>query len=148
MDTILIPIWACLAIWLAWLWVALWQWFLASASIEILWKNPHLISTLRLYTILWIALVESAAIYWLIIAFWILSSDTINWYQAIWAWLAIWLTWFWSGYWEWKMVWKALNAVNRNPENKTNVLQFMVLSVALLETAAIYGFIVSYQIIS
>jgi len=40
-----------------------------------------------------------------------------------------------------------MEALNRNPENKTQVLQFMVLFLALLEVIAIYGLIVSFQLL-
>lgn len=148
MDTLLIPIWAGLAIWLSWLWIAFWQSYLTSSSVEILWKSPNLIGTLRIYTILWVALIESAAIYWLIVAFSILSSETIWWVDAIWAWLSIWLTWFWAAIWEWLIMSKSLEAVEKNPDNKTNVLQFMILFVALVEAVAIYWLLVSFSIIN
>lgn len=41
----------------------------------------------------------------------------------------------------------ALDSVNRNPENKAQVLQFMVLFVALVETVAIYGLIVAFKLL-
>ncbi|MDP2396153.1 MAG: hypothetical protein Q8S84_02210 [bacterium] len=37
--------------------------------------------------------------------------------------------------------------MNRNPENKQKMLTFMVLFVALVESAAIYGLIVAMQIL-
>ena len=148
MDTGLVYIWAWLAIGLSWLWVALGQSQLAKTSIEILGKNPKLISTLRVYTILWIALVESAVIYGLIVALQILWAEGIHWLQALGAWLAIWLTGFWAGFGEWKMVAWSLDAVNRNPQNKTTVLQFMILFLALIEVVAIYGLIIAQKLIN
>lgn len=60
---------AWLAVWLPWLAVWIWEWLVARASVENMWKNPELITWFMTLTILWMALVESAAIYWLIVAF-------------------------------------------------------------------------------
>ena len=147
MEINYVHIWAWLAVWLSWLWVALGQWLLAKTSIEILGKNPKLESSLRVFTILWIALVESAAIYWFIVAFQILTSTSINGADAISAWLAIWIPAFWAWFWEWKLVSGALYGLNRNPENKNTVLQFMILFLALVEVVAIYGLIIAQKII-
>jgi F0F1-type ATP synthase membrane subunit c/vacuolar-type H+-ATPase subunit K len=45
--------------------------------------NPRLASTLRVYTLLGIALVETAMIYALVVAFRILGDETITATQAI-----------------------------------------------------------------
>jgi F-type H+-transporting ATPase subunit c len=58
------------------------------------------------------------------------------------------LTAFGAGYGEGKLVTSALYAVNRNPDNKAQVLQFMILFLALVETVAVYGLIISFQILS
>ena len=145
MDLIYIGAW--LAIWLSGLGVALGQWLLAKTSIEILGKNPKLASQLRIFTILWIALVESAAIYWFVVAYQILTVEDIASYTAIWAGLAIWIPAFWAWYWEWKLVSGAMIALNRNPENKNTVLQFMILFLALIEVVAIYGLIIAQKLI-
>mgnify|MGYP002641619658 CR=1 FL=1 len=145
MDLIYIGAW--LAIWLSGLGVALGQWMLAKTSIEILGKNPKLASQLRIFTILWIALVESAAIYWFVVAYQILTVEDIASYTAIWAGLAIWIPAFWAWYWEWKLVSGAMIALNRNPENKNTVLQFMILFLALIEVVAIYGLIIAQKLI-
>ena len=52
--------------------------------------------------------------------------------------LAIGLAGFGAGYGEGKIVQGALLAYNRNPEMKNQILQFMVLFIALAETSAIY----------
>ena len=143
----IVTLWSALAIWLSWLWVALGQWLLAKTSIEILGKNPKLESSLRVFTILWIALVESAAIYWFIVAFQILWNDSMTTSQSIWAWLAVWITAFWAWFWEWKLVSGAMTALTTNPENKNMILQFMILFIALVESAAIYGLVVAQKIL-
>lgn len=145
MDLIYIGAW--LAIWLAGLGVALGQGILTKTSIEILGKNPKMASNLRIFTILWIALVESAAIYWFVVAYQILSAENLSSWNAIGAWLAIWIPAFWAGYGEWRLVSWAMNALNRNPENKNTVLQFMILFLALIEVVAIYWLIIAQKLI-
>ncbi len=61
--------WAWLAIWLVWLGVWLGEWMVVSESIKNMAKRPDKANTTLVMTILFIALVESAAIYGLIIAF-------------------------------------------------------------------------------
>lgn len=140
-------IWAGIAIWLSWLGVTLGQWMLTRQAIEILWINPKMASSLRIYTILGIALVESAAIYWFVIAYQILTTPGIEWINAIAAWLAIWITAFGAWYWEWKLVSGAMWAFNMDREHQNTTLQFMILFLALIEVVAIYGMIVAQQII-
>ena len=140
-------IWAALSLGLAGLGVTIWQGILAKTSVDILGRNPKLAATLRIYTIIGLALVESAAIYGLLIAWQILGATGLEATQAIGAWLVMWITAFGAGYWEGKLVASSLEAVNRNPENKTTVLQFMVLFLALLEAVAIYGLIISQKIL-
>jgi F-type H+-transporting ATPase subunit c len=101
-----------------------------------------------MYTLLGIALVETAVIYAFVIAMMILWKDDITLAQAIGAGLAMWLTAFGAGYGEGKMVASAMESVNRNPDNKKQVLQFMFLFLALVETVAVYGLIISYTILS
>lgn len=60
---------AWLAIWLVWVGVWLWEWMVASQAIDSMAKNPKRVNSTLVMTILFIALVESAAIYGLIIAF-------------------------------------------------------------------------------
>ena len=141
-------IWAWLAIWLAALWVAVWQWFLIYKSMEVIGKNPKMSGFFLTTTILWIALVESAAIYGLIIAFQILSADFVNPLAAIWVWLSIGLTWLgvWIG--EWIMLSWAIDAMNKDTENKNKIMTYMILFLALIESAAIYGLIISFQILN
>lgn len=143
----MVAIWAWLAIWLSWLWVATWQSLLATSSMDILGKNPKLYSTLLIYTILGIALVESVVIFWLLVAFQILGKEWLDSMHAIWAWLAIWLTWLWAWFWEWKLVSETIQTVNRNPENKNKALQFMILFLTLIEVVAIYGLIIALQLL-
>ena len=147
MDTTLIYIGAGLAVGLAGFGVALGQAMIARQSIEILGKNPKLVSTLRTYTVLGIALTETAAIYGLIIAFNIVGSDTITGAQAIGAGLAIGIPGCGVGLAQGKFAAGVLESINRNPENKQTVMQFMFLFIALLESVAIYGLVLALNIL-
>lgn len=142
-------IWAGLSIGLSGLWVCLWEAKIAKKALEILGKNPELSWTLMIYTILGIAIVESVAIYGLIIAFKITNADAWDFttIQAIGAWLSIWLAGLGAWYWEWQVAENALWAFHRNPANKWQVLTFMVLFLALVESAAIYGLITAFSIL-
>lgn len=88
---------AGLAIGIAGLGVTLGEGLVAKKSLDILGKNPDLAPVLRKVTILGIALVESAAIYGLIIALLILFSDNLDAWRGIAAGLAIGLTGFGAG---------------------------------------------------
>lgn len=143
----LIYVWAGLSIGISWIWVAIWQAILTHTSMIIMWKNPNLATFFLTITILWVALVESAAIYGLVVAFSIIWKSWLSWLAAIWAWLSIWITGFWAWYWEWKLISWAMEAINRNPENKAKIMAFMILFVALIEVIAIYWLIISFKII-
>lgn len=143
----MIYLWAWLAIWLAWLWVGIGRWYLSEWALEIMWRNPKMISFLLTVSILWVALVESAAIYALIISFQILSIDWLSWVAAVWAWLAIWLAWLGAWVWEWLLIKWAIEWMNSNPEAKWKMLTFMVLFVALVEVVAIYWMIIAFKVL-
>lgn len=142
-------LWAGLAIGLAWLGVGLWEWIIAKKSLETIWKNPDLSSTFLVLTILGMALTESAAIYWLIISFKILALDPSTGVGlAMWAGLAIWITWLWSWLGEWILVSSAMDAIHRNPAIKGKVMWFMILFLALVESSAIYWLVVAMQLLA
>ena len=46
------------------------------------------------------------------------------------------------------MVSGALSAMNKDPDNKQRILSFMVLFLALIESAAIYGLVIGFQMLS
>lgn len=140
-------LWAGLSVWLAGLWVVIWQGELSRVSMDILWKNPHIRSQLLVFTVLWIALVESGVIYAMIISFKIINTVWIEPMHAIAGGLAMWLAWLGSGLWESKIVAWALEAFNRNPENKSQVLQSMLMYLALAEVVSIYALIVAMQLL-
>lgn len=142
-------LWAWLAIWLSALGVWLWEGKVATKSLEAMGKNPELSNFFLLLTILGIALVESAAIYGLLIALNIVDADpsVITEWHAIGAWLAIWLAWLGAWIGEWNLVASAMDAVLRNPETKNKVMAYMILFVALVESVAIYWFIVALNLL-
>lgn len=140
--------WAWLAIWLAWLWISIGQWFLIYKSMEVIWKNPKMSPFYLTTTVLWVALVESAWIYGLIVAFKILATTFVDPITAIGVGLAIWLAWLWAWVWEGYLVSWALEAVNRDPENKNRILTYMILFLAMVESSAIYWLIVAFQLLS
>jgi len=138
---------AWLAIGVTWLFVALAEWKIAKKSVELLGKSPELSGSLMVFTILGIALVESAAIYALIVALQILGSDSVTIMQAFAAASSIAIAWSGVALAEWWVVENALDALNRNPEAKGTIMTFMILFVALVESAAIYGLIVALNIL-
>lgn len=142
-----IYIWAGLAIGLAGVGVAVGQGILAQNSMHVMGKNPRLSTFFLTITILGVALVESAAIYGLVVAFKILGTEGLEGVKAIGAGLAIGLTSLGAGIGEGKLVGGALEAINRNPENKGKIMSFMVLFLALIEVIAIYGLIISFKIL-
>ena len=148
MDTTLF-IWAWLAIGLAGLWVGIWEWLIAQKSLKIMWMNPELSWSFLVLTILGIALTESAAIYWLIIALQIMWLDpaTASSWAVIWAGLAVWAAWFGSWVWEWFLVSGAMDAILRNPEMKWKIMTYMILFLALVESSAIYWLVVALSLL-
>lgn len=140
-------VWPGLAVWLAWIWVAIGQWILAKKAMEVMGKSPQMATFFLTVTILGIALVESAVIYGLVVAFQLLGADGLPLYTSIGAGLAIWLAGLGAGIWEGQLIAGALSAMNRNPKIKGKIMTFMVLFVALVEVTAIYGLIVAFKII-
>ena len=138
---------AGLAIGLAGLGVCIGEAKVAKKAIEVLGKNPEIGGTLLTYTILFIALVESAAIYGLIVALNITGAPELGYMQAIGAGLAIGLAGLGAGIGEWQVAENALEAINRNPQAKGQILTYTILFIALVESAAIYGLIIALNIL-
>lgn len=139
-------LWSAFAIWFAALWVALGQGFFIYKAMKLIWKDPKLSGFFLTLTILGIALVESAAIYGLVVAYKLLSVEFVSGLAAIGPWLAIWLTGFWAWIWEWMLIQSAFVAINKAPDERNKIMTYMILFVALIETSAIYGIIVSFKI--
>ncbi|MDP5038870.1 MAG: hypothetical protein NWP80_00300 [Candidatus Gracilibacteria bacterium] len=139
---------AGLAIGLAGLGVGIGRGYLSEGSLETMGKNPKMMSYLLTVSILGVALVESAAIYAWIISYKILWSDVaISGIAAIGAGLAIGLAGLGAGLGEGLLVKGAIKGINNSPEHKNQILTYMILFVALVETAAIYGLIISFKLL-
>lgn len=147
MEQTIALVWAGLAMGLSWLGVVIGQWELSRVSMDILGRNPLLRSQLLIFTVLWIALVESGAIYGMIVAFKIMNSPGLDPMHALAAGLAIGIAALGSGFGESKIVCGSLEAFNRNPENKAQVLQSMLMYLALAEVVSIYALIIAFQLL-
>ena len=148
MEISALSIGAGLAVGLAGAGVAMGQGRLAGTSLEMMGRDPKQATTLMVYTILWVALVESAVIYGLVVAFQILGTTGAADINVIGAGLAICLAGFGAGYGEGYIIQAALIALNRNPAMKNQILQFMVLFIALAETSAIYGLVIAFKLLN
>lgn len=138
---------AGLAIGLAWVWVAIWRGYMSEKSLEVMGKNPKMISFFLTVSILWVALIESAAIYALIVSFSILSFDGAA-AAAVAAGFAIGLAGLGAGLGEGLLIKGAIEAINKSPESKGKIMSFMVLFVALIEVVAIYGMIIAFKVLA
>ncbi len=147
MELNLASLWVAISIGLTWMWASLWQLQLTKTAMDVLWKNPKIWKDILIQTTVWITLIESIVIFWLLVAFRILWSDSISYVSAISAWLSIWLTWFMVWIWEWKLMATSIESLNRNPENKTQVLMFMILFAALLESVVIFWLLVALSLL-
>jgi F-type H+-transporting ATPase subunit c len=67
--------------------------------------------------------------------------------RAIGAWLAIGLAGLGAGYGEGMLVASAMDAILRNPQSKWKIMTFMILFLALVESVAIYGLIIAFQLL-
>lgn len=149
MDISVVSIAAACAVGLSGLGVVIGEGGLARTSLEMMGKSPRLSGTLLVYTVLGIALVETAVIYGLVVAFTMMSaSGTAAEAHFLGAGLVMGITGFGAGIMEGRLLSAALEAVNRNPEGKNQILQYMVLFTALVETSAIYGLTVAMKLIS
>ena len=143
----LVALGAGLAIGIAGLGVGIGRWYLSEESLKTMGKNPKMISFLLTVSILGVALVESAAIYALIVSFSILDKETLAGIAAIGAGLAIGLAGLGAGIGEGLLIKGAIKGINQNPEQKGKIMAFMVLFVALVEVVAIYGMIIAFKVI-
>ncbi len=146
MDS-LIYMGAVIAIILSGVGVAIGEWWIAKTSIKNLGINPELQGTITLMTVLGITLVESCAIYGLIIAFQIIGADNVTLANSIWAGLVVGIPGMVVGLIEWWIARNAIDALLRNPEAKNKILISMILFITLIESCAIYGLIIAFQIL-
>lgn len=141
---------AGIAVGVAWLWVSIGEGIVAQKSLECMGKNPDMKGYFLVLTILWIALVESAAIYGLIIAFQIMGLDpaAISAWKPIAAGIAVGFAGLGAGIGEGLLVAGAMDATLRNPALKSTYMTYMILFLALVESAAIYGLIIAFQLLA
>ncbi|NUJ97319.1 ATP synthase F0 subunit C [Candidatus Gracilibacteria bacterium] len=144
----LIYLCAALAIILPGVGVSIGQANLVRTSITLMGKNPSLSNFFLVVTILGLAIIESIAIYGLLIALNILGQTGLDPSKALSAALTIGITGFGVGFLEGPVVSVALEAMNRNPATKGSVLAFMILFLALIEVVAIYGLIIANKILA
>ncbi|MCS6982822.1 MAG: ATP synthase F0 subunit C [Candidatus Absconditabacterales bacterium] len=140
-----------LAIGVTGLGVTICQGLVAREAIEAQGKNPDLAGTLRTLTILGLALVESAAIYGLVVAILILQKVGVDGFaatQGLAAGLAIALPGFAAGLGQGMIVINAIKAVLRNPADTANIRTNMIIFIALVESAAIYGLVTAILILN
>ncbi len=151
MDNWLVYVAAWIAVWATGLAVTLGEAWVAKTAIDAQGKNPDLWSALRSLTILWLALVESAAIYGLVVMILILQKawvDGFSGWQAMGAALAIALPGILAGIWEWAIVVNAIKSVLRNPADAANIRTNMIIFIAIVESAAIYGLVSAILILN
>ncbi|MDD3793767.1 MAG: ATP synthase F0 subunit C [Candidatus Gracilibacteria bacterium] len=139
---------AGLSIGLAGLGISIGQGFLIYKAMEVIGKNPKMSPFYLTITVLGVALVESAGIYGLIIAFKILSTTFVDPVTAIGVGLAIGLSGLGAGVGEGYLVSGALESMNKDPDNKSKILTYMILFLALVESSAIYGLIIAFQLLT
>ncbi len=126
--------------------VALGEGLTAKKSLEVIGKNPDIKGFVTTITILGIALVESAAIYGLLIANSIVGAEAGD-YAMLAAGLAIGVAGLAVGYAEGLVASQAIESVLRNPANKNTIMVNMILYIALVESAAIYALLVANSIL-
>lgn len=140
-----------LAVWITWLSVTLWEVRVSRTAIEAQGKNPELAATFRSLTILWLALVESAAIYGLVVAILILQKVGVDGFdprQGIAAALAIALPGAAAGLGEAWVVVNTIKSILRNPSDAANLRTNMIIFIAIVESAAIYWLVMSILILN
>lgn len=142
-----VVLWSALAVVLTGIGATIGEAMVAKDSLDVLGKNPNLAGTLKSLTILGIALVESAAIYWLVVALLILFTDGVTSMQAIAAGASIGGVGLFTCLFEAKVVQQALNSILRNPAIEGEVRSNMILFVALVESAAIYALVTALLIL-
>ncbi len=138
---------AVLAVVLTGIGATVWEAVAAKESLDAVSKNPDLAKPLKSLTILGIALVESAAIYGLVVALLILFTPWLSWVQAVSAGAIIGWVGIFTCICEAWIVKQAIASILRNPAIEGEIKSNMILYVALVESAAIYGLVTSLLII-
>lgn len=143
-------LWAGLAVGLGWIGAGFWEALIVASAFNAILRNPDLRGKFMVYMILFVALDESVAIYWLIVAFQIVGMDPstmLNPHALVAAWLAVWLPGLAVGIWEWYLAKVSVENMGKNPELSGFYMILTILWMALVESAAIYGLIIAFQLL-
>ncbi len=132
------------------MWAAFWEVMIAAATMNSILRNPDMKGKLMTFMILFIALDETVAIYWLIVALQILGVDSASMtdpHMFISAALSVWLPWIAVGIWEWYVAKTAVENMWKNPEISSILMVLTILWMALVESAAIYWLVVAFNLL-
>lgn len=143
-------LWAWLAVGLWGIGAAFWEVMIAAATMNSILRNPDMKWKLMTFMILFIALDETVAIYWLIVALqilWVDSASMVNPHMFISAWLAVGLPWIAVGIWEGYVAKTAVENMGKNPEISSTLMVLTILGMALVESAAIYWLVVAFDLL-
>ncbi len=140
-------VYAGITVGIVWLFVTLWEAWVGKTSLDVIGKNPELNGELKGLTILGIALVESAAIYALLTGILITFTDTVTPLKAMAAMFAVGLPGILAGIGEARIVVSAIKAIQRNPSAASDIRGNMIIFIALVESAAIYGLVTALLIL-
>lgn len=141
---------AWLAVGLWGIWAGFWEALIWAAAMDAILRNPDSKGKIMTFMILFIALDETVAIYGLIIALQILGIDPAsmtNPHMYLSAWLAVGLPWLAVGIWEGLVAKTAVENMGKNPELSSTFMVLTILGMALVESAAIYGLVVAFNLI-
>jgi len=143
-------LWAWLAVGLWGIGAAFWEVMIAAATMNSILRNPDMKWKLMTFMILFIALDETVAIYWLIVALqilWVDPASMVNPHMFISAWLAVGLPWIAVGIWEGYVAKTAVENMGKNPEISSTLMVLTILGMALVESAAIYWLVVAFDLL-
>ena len=143
-------VWAWLAVGLWWIWAGFWEALIWAAAMDAILRNPDFKWKIMIFMILFIALDETVAIYWLIIALqilWVDPASMANPHMYLAAWLAVGLPWLAVGIWEGYVAKTAVENMGKNPEISSTLMVLTILGMALVESAAIYWLVVAFDLL-
>lgn len=141
---------AALAVGLTALASAIGESWIVIAGLNAILRNPEMKGKIMTFMVLFIALDESVAIYGLVVALQILGADPTvlsNPWTLLAAGLAIGLPGAAVGLGEGWIAKTSLDNMGKNPELSTTFMVMTILGIALVESAAIYGLVVAFQML-
>lgn len=141
---------AALAVGLAGVAAGIGESMIVASGLNAILRNPETKGKIMTLMVLFIALDESVAIYGLIVAFKILSTDPAAMtspYPYLAAGLSIGLVGLAVGIGEGYIAKTSLDNIGKNPELSSTFMILTILGLALVESAAIYGLIISFRLL-